>query len=58
MEMPARNIDGAARAKRLDIFVDEFKFDVFGQGGGEDHRAVRREMEFGLAAQLGPLRNR
>jgi len=38
----------------LQVFVDEVHFDVCGQAGGEDHRAVGGQVKLGLLMQLGP----
>ena len=51
----AHKIRGRVKVDGLQILVDKGNIHIVGQGCGKDHRAVRRQVEFGLAAQFVPL---
>ena len=49
-------VGGSGKIDRLQVLVGELQLDLGGDGGGEDHRSVRRQVEFGLPVELGPAR--
>ena len=50
----ADEIDRVVEIDGFKVLVDEVDIDIVGQGGGKDHRAVRRQVEFGLPGQFRP----
>ena len=51
----ADKIDRVVEIDGFQVLVDKVDLDIIGQGGGKDHRAVRRQVEFGLPGQFRPL---
>src|ERR1017187_746699 len=51
----ADEVDRTVEVDAFDVLVDEFYIHIRRKRGGENHRTVRRQVEFGLPGQLGPL---